>query len=171
MKCRGRSFNPTNIFVAFPRHEKIIPVALGLNPGRQRLCAKHEDPQGRRTDQNYFLLMKQGYEYAQKKLGVEVVFGSTPTEEADVEQLNILQSWLAEGSLEGLVVTPFRLDLPQQFLNHGQPEEPSDQQSGTACRNVPAIACLFGRRSLKDDLERPEISGVGWLDRYTRLSQ
>ena len=52
--------------------------------------------------------MKQGYEYAQKKLGVEVVFGSTPTEEADVEQLNILQSWLAEGRLEGLVVTPFR---------------------------------------------------------------
>jgi ribose transport system substrate-binding protein len=56
----------------------------------------------------YFLLMKQGYEYAQKKLGVEVVFGSTPTEEADVEQLNILQSWLAEGSLDGYVVTPFR---------------------------------------------------------------
>jgi ABC-type sugar transport system substrate-binding protein len=56
----------------------------------------------------YFLLMKQGYDYAQEKLGVEVVFGSTPTEEADVEQLNILQSWLAEGSLEGLVVTPFR---------------------------------------------------------------
>jgi ribose transport system substrate-binding protein len=56
----------------------------------------------------YFLQMKQGYEYAEKKLGVEVVFGSTPTEEADVEQLNILQSWLAEGSLEGYVVTPFR---------------------------------------------------------------
>jgi ABC-type sugar transport system substrate-binding protein len=67
----------------------------------------------------YFLRMKQGYEYAQKKLGVEVVFGSTPTEAADqksgqpllpadTEQLNILQSWLAEGSLEGLVVTPFR---------------------------------------------------------------
>src|SRR6478672_3362360 len=56
----------------------------------------------------YFLLMKQGYDYAEKKLGVEVVFGSTPTEEADVQQLNILQSWLAEGSLEGYVVTPFR---------------------------------------------------------------
>jgi D-allose transport system substrate-binding protein len=56
----------------------------------------------------YFLLMKQGYEYAQKKLGVEVIFGSTPAEEADVEQLNILQSWLTEGSLEGLIVTPFR---------------------------------------------------------------
>jgi hypothetical protein len=52
--------------------------------------------------------MKQGYEYAQKKLGVEVVFGSTPAEEADLEQLGILQSWLAEGSLEGYVVTPFR---------------------------------------------------------------
>jgi ABC-type sugar transport system substrate-binding protein len=56
----------------------------------------------------YFLLMKQGYEYAQKKLGVEVVFGSTPTEEADLEQLNILQRWLAEGSLDGYVITPFR---------------------------------------------------------------
>src|SRR3984893_7956955 len=56
----------------------------------------------------YFLLMKQGYDYARKKLGVDVVFGSTPKEEADVEQLNILQSWLVEGSLEGYVVTPFR---------------------------------------------------------------
>jgi ABC-type sugar transport system substrate-binding protein len=41
----------------------------------------------------YFLLMEQGYEYAQKKLGVAVVFGSTPTEEADVEQVNILHNW------------------------------------------------------------------------------
>ena len=56
----------------------------------------------------YFLRMKEGYEYAQKKLGVELVFGSTPKEEADVEQLNILQSWLTEGSFEGFVVTPFR---------------------------------------------------------------
>ena len=56
----------------------------------------------------YFLRMKEGYDYAQKKLGVEIVFGSTPKEEADVEQLNILQSWLTEGSFEGFVVTPFR---------------------------------------------------------------
>jgi ribose transport system substrate-binding protein len=56
----------------------------------------------------YFLRMKEGYEYAQKKLGVEVVFGSTPKEEADVEQLNILQSWITEGSFNGFVVTPFR---------------------------------------------------------------
>jgi len=56
----------------------------------------------------YFLRMKEGYDYAQKKLGVELVFGSTPKEEADVEQLNILQSWLTEGSFEGFVVTPFR---------------------------------------------------------------
>jgi hypothetical protein len=40
----------------------------------------------------YFLLIKQGYEYAQKKLGVEVVFGSTPTEEADVRWLFIAWS-------------------------------------------------------------------------------
>ena len=56
----------------------------------------------------YFLRMKQGYDYAKKKFGVDLVFGSTPTEEADVEQLNILQSWFAEGSFEGFVVTPFR---------------------------------------------------------------
>ena len=56
----------------------------------------------------YFLRMKEGYDYAQKKLGVELVFGSTPKEEADVEQLNILQSWFTEGSIEGFVVTPFR---------------------------------------------------------------
>ncbi|HEY5769245.1 MAG TPA: substrate-binding domain-containing protein [Terrimicrobium sp.] len=56
----------------------------------------------------YFLRMKEGYDYAEKKLGVELVFGSTPKEEADVEQLNILQSWFTEGSIEGFVVTPFR---------------------------------------------------------------
>jgi len=56
----------------------------------------------------YFLRMKEGYDYAQKKLSVELVFGSTPKEEADVDQLNILQSWLTEGSFEGFVVTPFR---------------------------------------------------------------
>ncbi|MGA8658892.1 MAG: substrate-binding domain-containing protein [Chthoniobacterales bacterium] len=67
----------------------------------------------------YFLRMKQGYDYAQKKLQVELVFASTPGGEtdqklgqpllpADVEQLNILQSWVTEGSLEGLIVTPFR---------------------------------------------------------------
>jgi ABC-type sugar transport system substrate-binding protein len=56
----------------------------------------------------YFLRMKEGYDYAQEKLGVEVVFGSTPKEEADVEQLNILRSWFDEGTLDGYVVTPFR---------------------------------------------------------------
>jgi ABC-type sugar transport system substrate-binding protein len=46
----------------------------------------------------YFLLLKQGYDYAQKKPSVDVVFDSTPKEEADVDQLNVLLSWLAEGS-------------------------------------------------------------------------
>jgi ABC-type sugar transport system substrate-binding protein len=54
----------------------------------------------------FFLLMKQGYEYAQKKLGVAVVFGSTPTEGADVEKVNLLHNWLAEG-------VPFRLRFPR----------------------------------------------------------
>jgi ABC-type sugar transport system substrate-binding protein len=41
----------------------------------------------------YFLLMKQGYEYAQKNLGVEVVFGSTPTEEARSLQCRPRPRW------------------------------------------------------------------------------
>ena len=56
----------------------------------------------------FFLRMKEGYEYAQKKFDVDLVFGSTPTEEANVEQLNILQRWFEEGSIEAYVVTPFR---------------------------------------------------------------
>ncbi len=56
----------------------------------------------------YFLRMKEGYDRAREKLGVELVFGSTPKEEADVEQLNILQSWLTEGSFDAFIITPFR---------------------------------------------------------------
>ena len=56
----------------------------------------------------FFLRMKEGYEYAQKKFGIDLVFGSTPTEEANVEQLNILQRWFDEGSIEAYIVTPFR---------------------------------------------------------------
>jgi ABC-type sugar transport system substrate-binding protein len=56
----------------------------------------------------YFLRMKEGYDRAREKLGIQLVFGSTPKEEADVEQLNILQSWFTEGSFNGFIVTPFR---------------------------------------------------------------
>jgi ABC-type sugar transport system substrate-binding protein len=53
-----------------------------------------------------FLQMKEGYECAQKKFGLDVILGSTPTEKDDVEQLKLFQSWLAEGSCDGFVVTP-----------------------------------------------------------------
>src|SRR6476661_5996015 len=76
----------------------------------------------------YFLRMKEGYDYAQGKLGVEVVFGSTPKEEADVEQLNILQSWFDEGTLDAYVVTPFR---PTSLCQHsGRAETISHRRSG-----------------------------------------
>jgi ribose transport system substrate-binding protein len=55
---------------------------------------------------NRFLEMKEGYECARKKFGVDIVLGSTPTEGDDVEQLKLFQSWLAEGSCDGFVVTP-----------------------------------------------------------------
>jgi hypothetical protein len=69
----------------------VCRFALGPDPGQQRLSAKPEDVT-KSLANPYFLLMKQGYEYAQKKLGVEVVFGSTPTEEADVRWLFIAWS-------------------------------------------------------------------------------
>jgi ABC-type sugar transport system substrate-binding protein len=63
----------------------------------------------------YFLRMKKGYDYAQEKFGVELVFGSTPKEEADVEQLNILQSWFTEGSFQRFVVTHSGQRLSTRF--------------------------------------------------------
>ena len=78
-----------------------------------------------------------GLRVAQKKLQVELVFASTPGGEtdqklgqpllpADVEQLNILQSWVTEGSLEGLDRYPISTGFPQQRLSHCQPEGRSD---------------------------------------------
>jgi ABC-type sugar transport system substrate-binding protein len=67
----------------------------------------------------YFLRMKEGYDRAREKLGVELVFGSTPKEEADVEQLNILQSWVTEGS---------PADILERGSDDGEPEGPSHRQ-------------------------------------------
>jgi ABC-type sugar transport system substrate-binding protein len=52
--------------------------------------------------------MKQGYDYAAKKLNVDVIFGSTPTENAEEQQLSILEGWLNQGGFDGFIVTPFR---------------------------------------------------------------
>jgi ABC-type sugar transport system substrate-binding protein len=56
----------------------------------------------------FFLTMSEGYELAARSLGVEVVVGSTPTEDAAGEQLAILETWLNEGGFDGFSVTPFR---------------------------------------------------------------
>jgi ribose transport system substrate-binding protein len=56
----------------------------------------------------FFLTMSEGYELAAQELGVEVVIGSTPTEDAVVEQLAILETWLNEGGFDAFSVTPFR---------------------------------------------------------------
>jgi hypothetical protein len=63
--------------------------------------------------------MKQGYDYAQKKLGVEVVFGSTPTEEADVDQLQHPAELVGRRQLGGLGRHPVSGDFPQQRFNQG----------------------------------------------------
>jgi ribose transport system substrate-binding protein len=109
----------------------------------------------------YFLLMKQGYDYAQKKLGVEVVFGSPPTAEpdqtsgqpllpADLEQLKILESWLSEGTLEGLVVTPF------------QPRSLNSSLTLASRKNLPIINI--------DELIPEEVANADGIQIVTRIA-
>ena len=62
-----------------------------------------------KNDSNpYFLTMKDGYEFAAERYGVDIVVGSTPTEDATAEQLAILETWLNEGTFDAFIVTPFR---------------------------------------------------------------
>ncbi|MFQ3648001.1 MAG: substrate-binding domain-containing protein [Anaerolinea sp.] len=56
----------------------------------------------------FFLTMAEGYRFAAERYGVEIVIGSTPTEDAAEEQLAILEGWLNEGGFDGFIVTPFR---------------------------------------------------------------
>ncbi len=56
----------------------------------------------------FFLTMAEGYRFAAARYGVEIVIGSTPTEDAAEEQLAILEGWLNEGGFDGFIVTPFR---------------------------------------------------------------
>jgi ribose transport system substrate-binding protein len=59
-------------------------------------------------DNAYFLAMQEGYEFAAARYGIEIVVGSTPSENAEAEQLAILEGWLNEGNFDGFIVTPFR---------------------------------------------------------------
>jgi ABC-type sugar transport system substrate-binding protein len=59
-------------------------------------------------DNEYFLTMQAGYEFAAARYGVEIVVGSTPNENSEAEQLAILEGWLNEGNFDGFIVTPFR---------------------------------------------------------------
>jgi ABC-type sugar transport system substrate-binding protein len=59
-------------------------------------------------DNEFFLTMQKGYEFAAARYGVEIVVGSTPNENSEAEQLAILEGWLNEGGFDGFIVTPFR---------------------------------------------------------------
>lgn len=62
-----------------------------------------------KNDSNpFFLTMREGYEFAAARYGIEIVVGSTPTEDAADEQLAILEGWLNEGGFDAFIVTPFR---------------------------------------------------------------
>ena len=59
-------------------------------------------------DNEFFLTMQQGYEFAAARYGVEIVVGSTPNENSEAEQLAVLEGWLNEGDFDGFIVTPSR---------------------------------------------------------------
>jgi ABC-type sugar transport system substrate-binding protein len=59
-------------------------------------------------DNEYFLTMQQGYEFAAARYGIDIVVGSTPNENSEAEQLALLEGWLNEGGFDGFIVTPFR---------------------------------------------------------------
>jgi len=59
-------------------------------------------------DNEYFLTMQKGYEFAAARYGIEIVVGSTPNENSEAEQLAVLEGWLNEGDFDGFIVTPFR---------------------------------------------------------------
>jgi len=59
-------------------------------------------------DNEFFLTMQQGYEFAAARYGIEIVVGSTPNEGSEEQQLAILEGWLNEGGFDAFIVTPFR---------------------------------------------------------------
>ncbi|MBZ0277445.1 MAG: substrate-binding domain-containing protein [Anaerolineae bacterium] len=78
-----------------------VPVAAQEHTFRIGALIKNES-------NPYFLTMKAGYEFAAARYGVDIVVGSTPTEDAADEQLAILEGWLNEGGFDAFIVTPFR---------------------------------------------------------------
>ena len=92
---------------------KAVQVALILGVVAAPFAAAQDDPFRIgaliKNDSNpYFLTMKDGYEFAAERYGIDIVVGSTPTEDATAEQLAILETWLNEGTFDAFIVTPFR---------------------------------------------------------------
>jgi len=62
------------------------------------------------VDNPFFERMIDGYEFAAERYDVEIVIGSVPTEPDRDQQVEILNDWLENENLDGLIVTPFRSD-------------------------------------------------------------
>jgi ribose transport system substrate-binding protein len=56
----------------------------------------------------FFLTMRQGFEYAATRYGVEIVIGSPQADTATDEQLAILEGWINEGDFDAFIVIPLR---------------------------------------------------------------
>ncbi len=62
-----------------------------------------------KTESNpFFQTMREGYEFAAARYGIEIVTADVPTEDAADDQLAILETWLSEGGFDGFIVTPIR---------------------------------------------------------------
>jgi ribose transport system substrate-binding protein len=56
----------------------------------------------------FFLTMREGFEFAAQRYGVEIVMGSPQADTATDEQLAILEGWINEGDFDAFIVVPLR---------------------------------------------------------------
>ena len=56
----------------------------------------------------FFITMREGFEFAAARYGVEIVVGSPQSDTATDEQLGILEGWLNEGDFDAFIVVPLR---------------------------------------------------------------
>ena len=56
----------------------------------------------------FFLTMREGFEFAAERYGVEIVMGSPQADTATDEQLAILEGWINEGDFDAFIVVPLR---------------------------------------------------------------
>lgn len=78
-------------------------LGLGLAQEKFKIGALYKN-----ESNPFFLTMKEGFEFAAARYGVEIVTGSPQADTATDEQLAILEGWINEGDFDAFIVVPLR---------------------------------------------------------------